>query len=147
VITEIDNTLNQIRTDTGEIISIQSNNSNYICQGCGGHNIIEEATIIKCNDCHSILLNDIDVNNDCFKIRIISFNHDEYNLKITKSLLIPLLNEETTSSVHTSDYFKSQDFLNTMISLKVDFTYNEKIGIITSITTNNEQNSNKKTSF
>jgi DNA-directed RNA polymerase subunit RPC12/RpoP len=143
VITEIDNTLNQTRSDKGQIISIQAKNNDYICQGCGSHNIIEDATVITCNDCHSKLLNEIDVNNDYFNISIISFTHDEYNLKITKSLLIPLMSQETDPSIENSDYFKSPDFLNTIISLNVDFTYDEKTGIINIITIHNDQNSRK----
>jgi Zn finger protein HypA/HybF involved in hydrogenase expression len=52
-INEVDNIINRSHTLNGQILSIRMNENNYICQGCGGMNLIDEPTFISCNDCHS----------------------------------------------------------------------------------------------
>lgn len=57
---EIDTIVNKCHTLYGQITSIEKNNNNYICQGCGGTDLTDETTFISCNNCHSRLLKDID---------------------------------------------------------------------------------------
>ncbi|CAF1269432.1 unnamed protein product [Adineta steineri] len=118
-VNELDNNINRCHTLQGKIISIEKNNDQFACQGCGGFNMIETANIITCNDCHSRLFKDTSMNDDNLKIMILTLNNQEYNLKIPKSLTINLLNVDRTSSIENTDFFYNENSLNTLLSTDV----------------------------
>jgi len=130
---EVDNTINRCHTHKGQIISIEKNNSQYTCQGCGGVNVIHETNVISCNDCHSRLLKGTDINDDCLKITIMTSNHEEYNLKIPKSLITALLNVNNSCPIDDNDCVNNESHLSVLISTNVQFTYSETSGVITEI--------------
>ncbi|CAF4077371.1 unnamed protein product [Adineta steineri] len=90
-VNEVDNNINRCHTLQGKIISIEKNNDQFACQGCGGLNITETSNIIACSDCHSRLFKDTSMNDDNLKIMISTSNNQEYNLKIPKSLKVQLM--------------------------------------------------------
>ncbi|CAF1281335.1 unnamed protein product, partial [Adineta steineri] len=134
-VNEVDNNINRCHTLQGKIISIEKNNDQFACHGCGGLNIIETSNIIAYNDCHSRLFKDTSMNDDNLKIMISTSNNQEYNLKIPKSLIINLLNVNKTSSIENTDFFYNENSLNTLLLTDVQFTYTEITGLITDIAT------------
>ncbi|CAF4240322.1 unnamed protein product [Adineta steineri] len=134
-VNEIDNNIDRCQTLRGKIMSIEKNNDQFACQGCGGLNITETSNIIACNDCHSRLFKDTSMNDDNLKIMISTLNNQEYNLKIPKSLLISLLNVDKTSAIENTDFFNDESTLNNLLSTDVQFTYTEITGLITDIAT------------
>ncbi|CAF4202559.1 unnamed protein product, partial [Adineta steineri] len=134
-VNETDNNIDRCQTLRGKIMSIEKNNDQFACQGCGGLNITETSNIIACNDCHSRLFKDTSMNDDNLKIMISTLNNQEYNLKIPKSLLISLLNVDKTSAIENTDFFNDESTLNNLLSTDVQFTYTEITGLITDIAT------------
>lgn len=77
-------------------------------------------------------MKDLNVIDDGLNIKIFTLNHEEYNLKLTKSLLLPILKNNADNMLNDNDYF-NEDILNTIVSIMVQFTYNEISGIINQI--------------
>ena len=71
-----------------------------------------------------------------------TFNNEEYNLKISKSLIMPVLIENNISSMDNSNYVENENNLNSLISKNVQFTYSETTCLINDIIllTNNDSN-------
>lgn len=113
-------------------MSIKKTNKQYLCQGCGGNNIIDKDNVVSCNDCHARLLKDLNLIDDGLNIKISTLNREEYDLKVTKSLLLPILKDNTDNTVNNDDYF-SEESLNNIVSIMIQFTYNEVTGVINEI--------------
>jgi hypothetical protein len=128
--TEIDNSINRTHTLYGQIKSLENNNNNYTCQGCGGINLTDQINFISCNDCHSRLLKETDRDDDFLKITILTRNHEEYNLKIRNSLILPFLNNNNICTSNNNDPIIVKDDLNSMISKIIQFTFSEATAII-----------------
>ncbi|CAM2728719.1 unnamed protein product [Rotaria socialis] len=137
VIDEVDSTIHRYKTEKGKIVSILKNDNHYICQCCGGINIIDQADVISCNNCHSRLLKDKNIVDDYFKISISTMSNEQYNLKITKSLLMLMLSENNSDFIQPNDCFDNEPNFNDC-SLTVQFTYSETTGIISDISILND---------
>ncbi|CAF4917019.1 unnamed protein product [Rotaria socialis] len=137
VIDEVDSTIHRYKTEKGKIVSILKNDNHYICQCCGGINIIDQAGVVSCNDCHSRLLKDKNIVDDYFKISISTMSNEQYNLKITKSLLMLILSENNSDFIQPNDCFDNEPNFNDC-SLTVQFTYSETTGIISDISILND---------
>ncbi|CAF1202503.1 unnamed protein product [Rotaria sordida] len=133
VISQVDNSINRYNTQKGKIMSIDKYNNHYTCQCCGGTNVIDEAGITVCIDCHSRLIKDENITDNYFKITISTFNNEQYDLKITKPLLMLILSEKTSDFIESNDGTNDENNFNNIISLTVNFTYSEITGIISDI--------------
>ncbi|CAF2710368.1 unnamed protein product [Rotaria sp. Silwood2] len=133
VISEVDNSINRYNTQKGKIMSIEKYNNHYIYQCCGGSNVIDEAGIIVYIDCHSRLIKDENITDNYFKITISTFNNEQYDLKITKPLLMLVLSEKTSDFIESNDGINDENNFNNIISLTVNFTYSEITAIISDI--------------
>ncbi|CAF3743451.1 unnamed protein product [Rotaria socialis] len=97
--------------------------------------IIDEANVIRCIDCHARLLKDVNIIDSYLKITILTSNNEQYNLRIEKSLLMVILAEISSDSIENNDCSNSSYNLNSIISLNTKFTYSEITGIISDIAT------------
>ncbi|CAF1218004.1 unnamed protein product [Rotaria sordida] len=140
VITNVDNTINRYNTQKGKIMSIEKNADHYACQCCGSTNIIDEAGIIACIDCHSRLIKDENITDGYLKITISTFNNEQYNLRIAKPLLMLMVAEKNSDSIENSDCINNEYNFNNIIASTVNVTYSEITGIVSdiSIVKNNE---------
>jgi DNA-directed RNA polymerase subunit RPC12/RpoP len=129
VIREVDSTKNSCRTNKGQIISIQEIDNHYKCQGCGGSNITDAGTVISCNDCHTRLFKDSQVNDECLNIKISLINNEELIFKICKSTIIRVLTKITESDINQNDLINLHNKLKHIISSFVEFNYDETNGI------------------
>ncbi|CAF1286516.1 unnamed protein product [Rotaria sp. Silwood1] len=147
VVNEVDSTINRSHIEKGRIISIEKNDNNYACQGCGGLNISDAGRVISCNDCNCRLYKDTNILDGCLKINILTLKHEEYNLQIPKAILIPMLHENDDSSLESDDYCNIENNLSSIISLIVQFTYDETTGTISEIGIATDNESTIKSMF
>ncbi len=82
------------------------------------------------NDRHSRLLKETDRDDDFLKITILTYNHEEYNLKIRNSLILSFLSNNNIFTSKNHDHIIVKDDLNYMISKIIQFTFTEAIAII-----------------
>jgi DNA-directed RNA polymerase subunit RPC12/RpoP len=135
VLNEDDKTINRSHTLKGKIISIQKNNNQYTCQGCGRGNMIDENKIISCNNCHSRLIKNPSIDDNYLKIMILIPNNEEYNLKIPKALMIPLLNINDSCPIDNNHSINNEINFNDLINTNIQFTYSEVPGTISDMST------------
>ncbi|CAF1534971.1 unnamed protein product, partial [Adineta ricciae] len=133
VIEQIDNNLNSYKSDKGQIVFVESLDNQYKCQGCGGTNFSENENTISCNDCRSRFLKQDTIQDDSMKIKISTYANEEYNLKVSKSLLSPLLNNSTLLATTDTQSNNFEENLELIIGLNVEFAYDYHTGYINTL--------------
>jgi DNA-directed RNA polymerase subunit RPC12/RpoP len=139
--TEVDSNINRSQTLHGQITSIQKINTTYICQGCGGINLKHEIKFISCNDCHSRILKQTETDQAFYGITILTPNNEQFDLKVAKSLMSDLLQNNNALKLDACNKTDDNVFLNSIISKNVKFTFNQNTAIIDTITIINDEQS------
>ncbi|CAF1231727.1 unnamed protein product [Adineta ricciae] len=93
VVEEVGHHGNLSKANKGQIVSVESINDEYKCQGCGGMNITETENLFSCNDCRCRLSKERNVEDFYVKLKIFTFTNEEYNLKATTDTISTFLND------------------------------------------------------
>lgn len=84
----MDLTVAGYRDDEGRIVAIEDINDEYLCQGCGGSGIRDQATYLFCNACRFRTAKESESTDEFFKVVLIAENKDEYSLRVPKMLIM-----------------------------------------------------------